>query len=199
MIQKIPETDADRLNTGDISRDFVALLRFDSGLISLPVVQTDNNSFYLNHAYDGSLSDCGTLFFDMQTQRNDMIRLIYGHTVSGCGDLMFTPLHRLLDEDTLRHNRIFRLYYPDCTETYETEMILVTDPSDSSGTPTRIRFLDREELILWKQKAESCAVWQGDTDLCDGDRLVILQTCMSENSPLRLCIIAKEIQSDIID
>lgn len=182
----------------EINSDFAALLQFESGLISLPVVQTADNSFYLNHAFDGSLSEAGTLFFDMQTRRDDMIRLIYGHTVFGSGDLMFTTLHRLLNEEAFHENRIFRLYYPDCVETYEINMAALADPG-SGIFETRIRSLDSREFEIWKKCAEEAAVIRADEELKADDRIVILQTCIAENSPLRLCIIAKQILCERID
>ena len=173
--------------------DFKAFLAFESGLIALPVVQTDNNSFYLDHTFERNEGTAGTLFFDTQCERDDRLKIIYGHTVFGEDDLMFSPLHTLANPDIFASNRQFSLLYPDRTEHYEIMCVFVNDEDDENALNTRIRNFvseQEEEAFLAAAKEQSLILGE-DMDALTG-KLLILQTCVDEHSAKRLCVLAYE-------
>lgn len=175
--------------------DFRAFLEFESGLIRLPVVQGSDNARYLDHLFDGSEGITGTLFFDMQCERDDSVRIIYGHTVftEGC-DLMFTPLHSLCSQHLYEENRYFALVYPDETERFEIIAVFVNDEDSPDALDTRIRsFASESERDAFLHEICSRSVIQaGRTAQADAE-LVILQTCMDEESGARLCVLAASV------
>ena len=176
-----------------INADFKAFLAFESGLIALPAVQCDNNAFYLDHTFEGNEDPCGTLFFDMQCEREDRLKIIYGHTVFGQNDLMFSPLHTLADPDVFASNRQFSLFYPDGAEHYEIIAIFVNDEDDENALNTRIRNFvseEAEEAFLSGVKERSLVYADDPTGQCE--RFLILQTCLDERSAKRLCVLAYE-------
>lgn len=176
-----------------VNADFKAFLAFESGLIALPVVQTDNNSFYLDHTFERNEGTAGTLFFDTQCERDDRLKIIYGHTVFGQEDLMFSPLHTLADPGTFASNRQFSLFYPDGTEHYEIVCVFVNDEDDEYALNTRIRnFVSQEEedTFLAAAKARSLLMVEVMEEFTG--KLLILQTCIDEHSAKRLCVLAYE-------
>ena len=94
-----------------INSDYVFTLRFESGLIDLPVVQGTSNDSYLRVDWEsGKYTEEGTTFLDFRNViGEDHNLIVYGHYVYRELDpsqtRMFTPLHQLADEDNYEKNR----------------------------------------------------------------------------------------------
>jgi sortase B len=175
----------------DINPDFRALLEFESGLIRLPVVQADDNSRYLNHLFDGSEGITGSLFFDMQCEQDDELRVIYGHSVFGEGDTMFTPLHQLRSQEFFEENRIFTLRDGETEEVYEIISVFINDEASMNALDTRIRsFISQNDKEAFIQEAIDRSLVHTDTAYDPQAKALILQTCMDLESLERLCVLA---------
>ncbi len=171
--------------------DFKGMLVFESGLIELPVVQGYNNEFYLTHLYDGSEGMIGTLFFDMQCEEEDEVRIIYGHSVFDEPSLMFTPLHMLVSQETFEENRFFDLKTPEKTEHYEIFAVLINDQESESALSTRIRgFYDETERVQYLSEVGRRSLIQSLCSVDDNEKLLILSTCLDEEGSGRLCVFA---------
>ena len=72
--------------------DFIAWLDFDSGLISLPVVQGKDNEEYLSRNFDGSPGPQGTVFRHCSAGPDSPNQVLYGHTVYYDSKARFSPL-----------------------------------------------------------------------------------------------------------
>ena len=61
--------------------DTVAFLHVENTNINYPVVQKDNNNYYLNHAFDQSRNSAGWVFLDYRNDINNLSdnTIIYGH------------------------------------------------------------------------------------------------------------------------
>ena len=93
-------------------------IRIADTRIDYPVVQRDN-SYYLDHAFDGSQDSNGTLFMD---ERCDNVNpttntIIYGHNMNS--GLMFGGLKHYLDEDYLNSHRTIEFTSLYQKRTYE--------------------------------------------------------------------------------
>lgn len=178
----------------EINPEFVCWLSFESGLISLPCVQHSDNSRWLTHLFDGTPGDTGTLFFDTQCEREDEVRILYGHSVFYEPSLMFTPLHTLKTEEGFFANRKFSLLYEDESEEYEIFAVAVVDERDESF-PIRFRgFVTEEEHSGWLGRLKSSALIY-DEDPPEDRKLLILQTCEEQESALRLCVFAYNLRA----
>ena len=67
----------------NINPDIISWIAIPGTKISYPVVQTDNNAFYLNHSFERKPSETGTLFTHHQNNLNnlDSNTIIYGHNM----------------------------------------------------------------------------------------------------------------------
>lgn len=195
-LHEIKKSDAKRdliASMQGINADFKAFLAFESGLIALPVVQCDNNAFYLDHTFDGEEDPYGTLFFDMQCERDDQMKIIYGHTVFGEDDLMFSPLHTLADPAVFASNRHFSLFYPDGAEHYEIIAVFVNDEDDGNALNTRTRnFVSEEEEAAFLAGVKERSLVYADDSFRPSGSFLLLQTCIDEHSAKRLCMLAYE-------
>lgn len=70
------------------------------GIVNEPIMQAEDNAYYLTHSYDGSKSRYGSAFLDCDCKLNDPFLLIYGHNVKG--GRIFGSLKLLRDEKKSR-------------------------------------------------------------------------------------------------
>ena len=79
--------------------DVVAWIDMPAAGISYPVMQADNNSYYLNHSVSGNLHASGSIFLECENSPDftDANTIIYGHTMQD--GTMFTPLNSMSEEE----------------------------------------------------------------------------------------------------
>ena len=67
--------------------------------IDYPVVQSSNNSYYLNHSFDNSYNGAGWIFMDYRNSTNDLGKntIIYGHSMKDHS--MFWSMRKTLSND----------------------------------------------------------------------------------------------------
>lgn len=174
----------------EINPDAVGWLMVDGTNISLPVVQGDDNEYYLNYAFDGSENMAGTLFFDCSNQpkvTNNYNLVIYGHNMEG--GQMFSPLTKFLDEDFFDANRTITLYSDEGIFTYE---IFAVFKGHESETFFYTYFEGDEEFLdfMYDMKYNSLYVMDG-IEFTESDRMLTLSTCTNENQKERYVVQAK--------
>ena len=83
-----------------INSDTVGWLTINNTKINYPVVQSKDNDYYLNHAYDKTKNIAGWIYVDYRNDMNNINKntIIYGH--SGLkGNIMFSSLKNVLNEN----------------------------------------------------------------------------------------------------
>lgn len=85
-----PVVDFDALR--EVNPDIVAWIYLEDTKINYPVVQGDDNSYYLKHMFEGSWNSAGCIFLDSRNERDlsDRHSIIYGHHMKN--DTMFSGL-----------------------------------------------------------------------------------------------------------
>lgn len=164
-----------------INPDLLCLLKWGD-LLYLPVVQTDNNSFYLTHAFDGTYSTRGSAFMDAACTRDDEGIMILGHHVFDDENAVFSPLFRLYE--SVPAERII-LQYEDLIYEYEFLCVRETDNGSLMDLDPLKKMYDAQDLQRLNSfmNCESC--------LEEGDRLLILQTCADPAGERKLLVFAK--------
>lgn len=102
------EVDFDELKK--INSDVIGWIVIEGTQVNYPVVQGNNNSYYLNHSYDKKWNSLGSIFADYQSSNDftDYNTFIYGHhTKNGS---MFGELYKYMNKDFYNENNTFYLY-----------------------------------------------------------------------------------------
>lgn len=89
----------------DINPELIGWLTVGD-IVDEPVVYRDNN-FYLTHGFDGTKSNSGTVFADVENSayESDKYLVLYGHNIRGGGK--FGPLSDYKELDFLKENPVF--------------------------------------------------------------------------------------------
>lgn len=92
--------------------DLLGWLYIPDTTIDYPVLQTDNNEYYLNHGYDKKYTGRGAIFMDKECKVSDFAQslVLYGHHMKDGG--MFAGLDKFKDKEyASEHDKIY-MYYP---------------------------------------------------------------------------------------
>ena len=175
--------------------DTVGWIQVNGTNINYPVVQTIDNSYYLNHAYDKSLNDAGWVFMDY---RNDAVNfnqntIIYAH--SRYNGTMFGSLKNILNSSwyTNKDNHIIRLSTP--TENTMWQVFSVyTIPKESYYITPSFSTLEAYEEFLNTIKGRSEVEFSGTVNI--NDKVLTLSTCQ-DNFGNRIVMHAKLIKKEL--
>ena len=134
------------------NEDIVAWIYIPDCDISYPVVQGDDNAYYLTHTIEKQYNNNGSVFLDYQNNPAflDDNSIMYGHSVEGGG--MCTDLKKYADESFFNEHKTIYFLTPDAN--YECDVFVFAKTLDSSEYYTR-NFGDGRESLLntWKTNA----------------------------------------------
>lgn len=107
--------------------DITAWIYIPGTDVNYPVMQGDDNSYYLSHDAYGRYSPDGSIFMDAAcgSDFSDFNTIIYGHNMSG--GTMFKTLHNYEDAGFLETNGSVYIYLPDRTLRFEVFAAYRTD------------------------------------------------------------------------
>lgn len=180
------------------SPDIIAWIYLPSCNIDFPVVQGDDNDYYLNHTTKGEYNARGAIFLDSNANSlfEDDNSIVYGHSVEGGG--MFTDLNKFSDQAFFEQNKSFYLLTPNGN--YECSIMSYAKSNDRSVYYTT-SFGDYTENVISQMLSEALYTNQVDTtnkkfitlSTCDldygfnSDRRLILTATLSETSePIKI-------------
>lgn len=179
----------------DINNQTIAWLKVNGTNIDYPVVQSKDNSYYLNHSFDKTYNDAGWIFLDY---RNDIYNLgknniIYGH--ARLDKSMFGSLKNTLKENWFndKNNHIINLFTETETMTFEifsvyhlkTENYYITTDFTSS------------EFAKFINTLKDRSIYEFDNEVTLDDRILTLSTCYKTDQ--KLVVHAKLIKKETSD
>lgn len=159
-----------------INPEIKAWIRADEIGIDYPVMHTDNNTFYLNHLYDGTSNSNGALFIDCTNASpfHDRNTAIYGHNMQS--GAMFHSLNRYTSQEFYEACPDMMLYTPEGN--YRIELICGT-LEDGNDAFIPFHFEDEDDFMEYIEKQKARSTFRSEVRIQPGDRLVSLCTCTS--------------------
>ncbi|MDO5448684.1 MAG: class B sortase [Clostridia bacterium] len=151
-----------------INPDIVGWIKIPDTPIDYPLLQPDNNQYYLKHTYDNVYSDFGSIFIDCYCTMDDQNTVIYGHNTRN--DSMFGSLKKYKDDDYLAAHPYVYVLYGDVEKQYEIVDRKTVEVTDSVYNT---KFDDKE---------------------LENDKFITLSTCTSRTMTERFVIVAKEVK-----
>ena len=167
--------------------DLVAWIYCPTNSLNYPVVQTDNNQFYVNHLPNGKESAGGSLFVDCTNawDFSDANTVIYGHDMKD--GTMFGYLHNYDSHDYYEKHGDIYLLTP--TGNYRLEILsAAVVPSDSWLYQKQMTDQRRKD---WAMNAYHLSViGTQNTANLEAERYVTLSTCSYEYDNARFVVVA---------
>ena len=159
------------------NRDTVGWLYVNNTNINYPFVQGDDNSYYLNRAFDGSKSAAGWLFADYRSDVTNFKRntVIYGH--GRVDQVMFGSLEKVLEKEwyTNTDNHIIKLSTPTHNTLWQV-FAVYTIPSESYYL--KHNFENDAAYLEFLDTIQSRSIYDFNVDLDEKDKVLTLSTCL---------------------
>ncbi len=188
---KMPLIDVDIEKLIEQNDDTVGWINVNNTNINYPFMQTNDNKYYLTHAFDKSWNDAGWLFLDYRNSKDFSGRnnIIYGH--SRLDKTMFGSLHNVLSNDwyTDKSNHVIRLS-TQIENTMWQVFSVYKIPEETYYITTD--FSNDTDYSRFLKKIKSRSVHNFGVNVSSSDKILTLSTCSSNNK--RLVVHAKLIK-----
>lgn len=178
-----PEVDFAALR--GVNPDIVAWIYIEGTEINYPVVQGEDNSYYLNHLFNGEWNGSGCIFLDSRNDANfaDRHSIIYGHHMQN--GMMFAPLDKYKQQEFFDEHPLGLLVTPDKNYKIEFFSGYVTEPQ---GDTWEVGFTESEFEVWIQNTADRSCFISGITPSAY-DHILTLSTCSYEFSNARFVLV----------
>lgn len=174
----------DELKNKYNNNNIIAFLKINDD-ISTPLVQTNNNDYYLTHSYDNTYLKTGSVFIDYRNNIfTDKKIIIYGHN-SNKYNIPFKHLKNYLSYDYFQNNKYVTLITNDYEYKYKIFSIFITKDDYEFSNLSFLNNNYLNHLNYLKDKS----IFKENINLSLNDNIIIMQTCMNdkENNLLIIC------------
>lgn len=161
------------------NNDIIGTLTIKGSGIDVILVQTDNNSYYLNHLIDRTYNEMGSVFVDYRTNIESSRQInIYGHN-SDFYDLPFKRLEYYLDYEFFSNNQIILIETVNGTKTFEIFSVkVITDDIEH----TKVSFSNDEDFSNHIKRLRSNSLYDSNIEVLGSNRILVLQTCLMDST-----------------
>ena len=161
------------------NEDIIGWIDIPAVEISYPLVQGDDNEFYLHRGIDKEYLFAGCLFLDSACDRElqNYNSIIYGHNMRNGS--MFARLKEFLSAETVQKCPYFWIYTPGGDFLFRVVSAHTAAPGSDTFT---VRFKDYKSYAAWIEKMVALSAPSCGAVAVPGDRLVTLSTCTNDSS-----------------
>ena len=172
-----------------LNPDYIGWIFIGGTKIYYPVVQAEDNDYYLHRLFDGTENFAGTIFADYRCDNvfKSGHTILYGHNMKN--GTMFANLRYYEGEWFYRIYPKFTVYTEEGELTFEIFSVYVTDP----GSDTYItRFGSDELYVEWLKERQEKSHIKIDMELDASTVALTLSTCVNNNTQ-RLVVHARRV------
>lgn len=160
------------------NNDVKGILEIENTDYVVPVLQGDDNAYYLNHDAYGNSNYMGSIYLDYRVDIDSSRKLlIYGHNSSNI-NMPFKILEEFYDKDYYDNHKYVDLTTSTTKKRYEIFSVYV-EPTDYSYM--NINFNSDEEYLNHLKKLKSKSMYDTGIEVTKDDEILILQTCSTHN------------------
>ncbi len=184
-----------------LNPDTVGWITIANTKVDYPVVQSDDNAYYMDKGFDLQPSRAGSIFmdyrdvfgFDVDAQSDNIV--LYGHNMAN--NTMFGSLRKYRQDYSFYETS----QYIEFSSNYDhyTYVIFALAITDGSGNATwrywdMHEFANEAEFNDYVENAREKSLVDIDVDVQYGDQLLTLQTCYSDSDGTRFLVIARKMR-----
>ena len=168
--------------------DIKAWIQIPALDISYPVVQGEDNSYYLHHLSDGQKNKNGSIFIDCHNASDfsDQNTIIYGHNMKNGS--MFGRLDEYKNKMLFEAYPSFYIYLPGKVLEYR---IISCYAGRTGSSAYTYQFPKAEDFQNFITKILSRSEYETGTEVSENDSIVTLSTCVNTDRNYRYLIHGK--------
>lgn len=181
-----PPLSIDMGQLNEMNGDFRGWFYFPAVEVSYPIVQGEDNEYYLKHSFEGEKSNSGCVFMDCgaASDWSDRNTFVFGHNMRDGS--MFGTFRKLVDDPSLLDaNPRFYIYTEEAVYTYEIFSYYMT----KSSSNRYMVFTSDENYDIYTQWAVENSNYAFDVDLSERANIVSLSTCYGSAGTSRRVLI----------
>lgn len=170
--------------------DIIGWIDIPGAGISYPLVQGDDNNYYLTHMSSGEYGIHGSIFMDAHNNPDftDGNTIIYGHNMKD--GTMFAALDAYQAPALFQQYPYFYIYLPGCTLEYQ----IFSCYYGRTGSIGYTYGFGREETFKdFLESISAYAAYDTNINVSITDRIVTLSTCVNTDRNYRYLIHGKEV------
>lgn len=159
--------------------------------INYPIMQSEDNDFYLHHAADGSYLYAGSIFLDYRCDADfsGVSSILYGHNMSNRS--MFADVTNFTDRAYFDNHRYGWL-------TTENDVFCVyffaVDVTENTGA---IYNTESDWRTVMSEVVNRAVIYD-DIEISDTDKLLMLSTCTGADSDSRTVLVGKIMEDETL-
>ena len=170
--------------------DTVGWIKVDGTKVNYPIVQAEDNDYYLTHAFNKKKNAGGWIFADYRDNFEEFEKntIIYGHNMNN--KTMFGSVPQMLNNSYLNNsdNYYIKVSTPTCNTVWKLFSIYVIEP-EVYYIKTNFRTYSFEEFI---STLKSRSIYNFGIDVSSNDKILTLSTCDNTGTK-RIAVHAKMI------
>ena len=176
------------------NNETIAWIRVNGTSINYPIVQTNDNEYYLTHSFDKAKNTAGWIFLDYRNDINNLNynNIVYGHARKD--NIMFGTLKNVLTKDWYdnKNNHIIKISTPKENMIFQI-FSTYTIPTESYYITTS--FLNKDSFQKFLETISNTSIYDFNTSLNINDKILTLSTC-KDNSKSRIVVHSKLIKRE---
>ncbi len=175
--------------------DTVGFIKVNGTNINYPVVQTDNNDYYLDHAFDKTYNSAGWIFADYRNNMVDFDKntIIYGH--GRLNNTMFGSLKNIINSDWYNNKDNYIVKFSTPKENTLWQVFSVYSINVESYY-LKTKFNSDEEYQAFLNTLKSRSKKNFSASVNSGDKIITLSTCKDVAGSGRVVMHAKLIKKE---
>lgn len=189
------------LTLKSLNSDYIGWLKWDSGIISEPIVQGQSNDSYLRRDFYGDYDVFGTVFLDSLAKVGDDNMPIYGHAMTGVysDTRKFSQLQNMTNQNFYEANMSFSIYWETTVTKYEVVSAFLIDVNSDNWNYMQNCFRNEADKAAWIDQVVSRSEIVAGAELKNEDRFVTFQTCRDGYSGWRYVVVGRETATENLE
>lgn len=171
-----------------LNEDIVAWILAEGRAIDYPIVQGNDNDYYMRRLINHESNKLGTIFMDYRSRPDfsDTNTLIYGHNIKDGS--MFALLTEYKDQEYYNSFPDMVLYTPEGDYNIEFFAGII---ADGNYEFVRYEFDDDMDFLEYIKSLKEESTFSSDTRVEPGDHIISLLTCSYEYNNARYALFGK--------
>lgn len=191
-LYQFPVVDFDSLQ--QINADVMAWIYIPGTHVNYPVVQGEDNEYYLNRLFTGKWNSAGAIFMDYRNEAalTDSHTIIYGHQMNN--KTMFNDLRHYEDQSFYEGHTVGYLMTPDQTYLLQFFSGYVSSVDTNAW---QLNFTEEGSFTSWLEDIQGRSAFTTDVQLREEDRIITLSTCSSAFENARFVLHARLVPAEV--